>query len=156
LAMLIDSILILFVMRQIWNWPTVVAVAIVLPLATIDLAFLASNMLKVPSGGWFPIVIGITVFTLLTTWKQGRSMLMRRMSDGSMPLDLFIESIESDPPARVPGTAVFLTSATNSVPNSLLHNLKHNKVLHERVVFLTIVSRDVPYITADERYEVRA
>jgi KUP system potassium uptake protein len=156
LAMLIDSILIMFVMRQIWHWPTAVAIAIALPLATIDLAFLSSNLLKVPSGGWFPIVVGISVFTLLTTWKKGRSMLMRRMSDGSMPLDLFIESIEADPPARVPGTAVFLTSAVNSVPNSLLHNLKHNKVLHERVVFLTIVSRDVPYITADERYEVKS
>src|SRR5262249_41754005 len=80
---------------------------------------------------------------------------MRRLADESMPLDVFIESIESDPPARVPGTAVFLTSAINRVPHSLLHNLKHNKVLHERGVFLTIVTRDVPYVTRDERYEVR-
>ena len=155
LAMLIDSILILFVMRQLWHWPTPLALLIALPLATIDLAFLSSNLLKVPSGGWFPIVIGVTVFTLLTTWKRGRAMLMSRLADGSMPLDLFIESIESDPPPRVPGTAVFLTSGVNSVPNSLLHNLKHNKVLHERVVFLTIVSRDVPFVTADERYEIK-
>ena len=155
LAMLIDSILILFVMRQLWHWSTPLALLIALPLATIDLAFLSSNMLKVPSGGWFPIAIGVTVFTLLTTWKRGRAMLMSRLADGSMPLDLFIESIESDPPPRVPGTAVFLTSGTNSVPNSLLHNLKHNKVLHERVVFLTIVSRDIPYVTADERYEIK-
>ena len=155
LAMLIDSILILFVMRQMWRWSTPIALAIALPLATIDLAFLSSNMLKVPSGGWFPIVIGVTVFTLLTTWKRGRAMLMSRLADGSMPLDLFIESIEADPPPRVPGTAVFLTSGVNTVPNSLLHNLKHNKVLHERVVFLTIVTRDIPYVTSDERYEIK-
>ncbi len=155
LAMLIDSILILFVMRRVWRWPTVIAVAIALPLALIDLAFLTSNALKIPSGGWFPIVIGIAVFTVLTTWKKGRAMLMGRLSDESLPVDDFIASIELDPPTRVPGTAVFLTSAVNSVPHSLLHNLKHNKVLHERVVFLTIVSRDIPYVSLDERYEIK-
>ncbi len=111
--------------------------------------------MKIPSGGWFPIVIGISVFTLLTTWKKGRIVLMRRLSDGSLPLDVFIESIELDPPTRVPGTAVFLTSGVNSVPHSLLHNLKHNKVLHERVVFLTIVARDIPYVPLEERYEIK-
>ncbi len=155
LAMLIDSILILFVMRRMWGWPAWVAYTIAIPLIMIDLAFLTSNALKIPSGGWFPIVIGISVFTLLTTWKKGRALLMRRLSDGSLPLDVFIESIDLDPPTRVPGTAVFLTSAVNSVPNSLLHNLKHNKVLHERVVFLTIIVRDVPYVRADERYEIK-
>jgi KUP system potassium uptake protein len=155
LAMLIDSILILFVMRRMWKWTTPVAVAIALPLALIDIAFLTSNALKIPSGGWFPIVIGISVFTVLTTWKRGRAVLMRRLADGSLPLDAFIESIQLDPPTRVPGTAVFLTSAPNSVPHSLLHNLKHNKVLHERVVFLTIVPRDIPYVPVDERYEIK-
>ena len=155
LAMLIDSILILFVMRRMWNWPVAAAFAIAVPLISIDLAFLASNALKIPSGGWFPIVIGISVFTLLTTWKKGRIVLMRRMSDESLPLDVFIESIDLDPPTRVPGTAVFLTSAVNSVPNSLLHNLKHNKVLHERVVFLTIVARDIPYVPLEERYVIK-
>jgi KUP system potassium uptake protein len=155
LAMLIDSILVLFVMRRMWQWPTPVAFAIAVPLMLIDLAFLTSNTLKIPSGGWFPIVIGITVFTLLTTWKKGRAVLMHRLSDGSLPLDVFIESIQIDPPTRVPGTAVFLTSGVNSVPHSLLHNLKHNKVLHERVVFLTIVSRDIPYVPVEERYEIK-
>ncbi len=156
LAMLIDSILILFVIRRMWKWPVPVAVAIAIPMIAIDLAFLTSNALKIPSGGWFPIVIGIGVFTLLTTWKKGRIVLMRRLSDESLPLDAFIESIELDPPTRVPGTAVFLTSAINSVPHSLLHNLKHNKVLHERVVFLTIVARDIPYVPPEERYEIKA
>ncbi len=155
LAMLIDSILILFVMLRIWQWPTLVAVAIAVPLVLIDLAFLTSNALKIPSGGWFPIVIGIAVFTLLTTWKKGRAVLMNRLSDESLPVNDFIESIQLDPPTRVAGTAVFLTSAVNTIPHSLLHNLKHNKVLHERVVFLTIISRDIPYVSPEERYEIK-
>jgi KUP system potassium uptake protein len=156
LAMLIDSVLIFFVIRRIWQWSLPLALIIVTPLALIDLAFLASNALKIPSGGWFPIVIGISVFALLTTWKKGRLILMRRLSDGSLPLNDFIESIQLDPPTRVPGTAVFLTSALNSVPHSLLHNLKHNKVLHERVVFLTIISRDIPHVSVEERCEIKS
>ena len=111
---------------------------------------------KIPDGGWFPILIGIVVFTLLTTWKRGRLVLMDRLAEDAMPLDLFIQSIEASPPTRVPGTAVFLTSAQNRVPHALLHNLKHNKVLHERVVFLTVVTRDVPYIDDDERINIKA
>jgi KUP system potassium uptake protein len=154
LAMLIDSILIFVVMRQLWDWPTWVAIAIATPLMLVDLTFLTSNTMKIPDGGWFPILIGIIVFTLLTTWKRGRVVLMERLAEDAMPLDLFIQSIEASPPTRVPGTAVFLTSTQNRVPHALLHNLKHNKVLHERVVFLTIVTRDVPYVADDERYNV--
>src|SRR2546423_9187881 len=154
LAMLIDSILIFVVMRQLWDWPTWLAISIATPLLLVDLMFLSSNAPKIPEGGWFPILIGIVVFTLLTTWKRGRLVLMDRLAEDAMPLDLFIQSIEASPPTRVPGTAVFLTSAQNRVPHALLHNLKHNKVLHERVVFLTIVTRDVPYIGDDERYNV--
>jgi KUP system potassium uptake protein len=154
MAMLIDSILIFVVMRRLWHWPRLVAVAIVVPLLAIDLTFLGSNSLKIPDGGWFPLLVGGVVFTLLTTWKRGRSLLMKRLREDAMPLDLFIQSIEASPPLRVPGTAVFLTSAQKSVPHALLHNLKHNKVLHERVVFLTIVTKDVPYVTEEERFEI--
>jgi KUP system potassium uptake protein len=154
LAMLIDSILIFVVMRRIWEWPVWVAVLITTPLLLIDLTFLASNSLKIPDGGWFPLLIGGIVFTLLTTWKRGRSLLMRRLAEDAMPLDLFIQSIEASPPTRVPGTAVFLTSTQNRVPHALLHNLKHNKVLHERVVFLTILTQDIPFVPSDERYEI--
>jgi KUP system potassium uptake protein len=156
MAMLIDSILIFVVMRRLWNWPVWVAVAIATPLLLIDLTFLASNSLKIPDGGWFPLLIGGVVFTLLTTWKRGRSLLMHRLAEDAMPLDLFIQSIEASPPTRVPGTAVFLTSTQNRVPHALLHNLKHNKVLHERVVFLTIVTEDIPYVPTEERYEIDA
>jgi KUP system potassium uptake protein len=151
LAMLIDSVLIFFVMRRMWRWRPGSALAVVVPLGLIDFAFLASNSLKIPDGGWFPLLIGAVVFTLLTTWKRGRAVLLERLAEDTMPLDIFIESIAASPPLRVPGTAVFLTSAANRVPHALLHNLKHNKVLHDRVVFLTIVTRDIPRVSAAER-----
>jgi KUP system potassium uptake protein len=155
LAMLIDSISLFVVMRRLWHWPTFVALAVALPFVVIDVSFLASNSLKIPEGGWFPILVGIVVFTLLTTWKKGRSVLMTRLSRDALPLDMFIESVAAAPPVRVAGTSIFLSSSPGSVPHALLHNLKHNKVLHERVVFLTIVPRDIPVVSMDERYEVK-
>ncbi len=154
LALLIDSISIFVVMRRLWHWPTVAALAVAVPFVVIDVSFLTSNTLKIPEGGWFPILSGIVVFTLLTTWKKGRAVLMKRLSEDAMPLDLFIQSIAAAPPTRVAGTAVFLTSSPNSVPHALLHNLKHNKVLHERVVFLTIVTRDIPAVPAADRLQM--
>jgi hypothetical protein len=118
------------------------------------LAFLASNTLKIPDGGWFPLLIGGIVFTLLTTWKRGRKVLFDRLSEDALPLKEFIQSIELAPPVRVEGTAVFLTSTPDRVPHALLHNLKHNKVLHERVVFLTVVTREIPFVASDERIEI--
>ena len=153
LAMLIDSISLFVVMRRLWLWPTAFAVVVAVPFMLIDFAFLASNSLKIPEGGWFPILSGIVVFTLLTTWKKGRAVLMRRLSDDAMPLDLFIQSVTAAPPTRVTGTAIFLTSSPNSVPHALLHNLKHNKVLHERVVFLTVLTEDIPAVPPEDRYE---
>ena len=153
-GMLIDTILIFFVMRRLWRWPVAAALAVVVPLGLVDAALVSSNALKIPDGGWFPLLIGGIVFTLLTTWKRGRILLMQRLSEDAMPLDLFIPSIEAAPPARVPGTAVFLTSTPDRVPHALLHNLKHNKVLHERVVFLTVVTRDYPFVAEDDRFEI--
>ncbi|MCC6197364.1 MAG: potassium transporter Kup [Burkholderiales bacterium] len=154
LAMLIDSILIFVVMRRLWRWPLWLALAIAAPLTVIDLAFLASNSLKIPDGGWFPLVVGGAVFTLLTTWKRGRALLWDRLSTEALPLDAFIQSIELSPPTRVEGTAVFMTATPNRVPHALLHNLKHNKVLHERVVFMTIVVRDIPYVAEKSRLAI--
>ena len=154
MSMLIDSILIYFVMRRMWRWPSYVALAIAVPLVLIDGAFLASNSLKIPDGGWFPLLIGGVVFTLLTTWKRGRKVLFDRLSEDALPLKEFIQSIELAPPVRVEGTAVFLTSTPDRVPHALLHNLKHNKVLHERVVFLTVVTREIPFVALDERIEI--
>ncbi|MEO8485237.1 MAG: potassium transporter Kup [Betaproteobacteria bacterium] len=154
MSMLIDSILIYFVMRRLWHWPAWIALAIALPLALIDAAFLASNSLKIPDGGWFPLLVGAVVFTLMTTWKRGRKILLDRLSEDALPLEAFIQSIEIAPPVRVEGTAVFLTSTQDRVPHALLHNLKHNKVLHERVVFLTVVTREIPFVAPDERLEI--
>ena len=154
LAMMIDSVLIYVVMRRIWRWNRLIATAIALPLVLIDLAFLASNSLKIPEGGWFPLVIGAVVFTLLTTWKRGRMVLMERLADDTMPLALFIESIGTSPPPRVPGTAVFLTSTGKRAPHAMLHNLKHNKVLHDRVVILTVHTRDIPRVDLEDRVEI--
>ena len=154
MSMVIDSILIYFVMRRIWKWGAPVALAIVVPLLLVDLAFWSSNLLKIPYGGWFPLVVCINMFTLVTTWKRGRKVLMDRLAEDALPLKEFIQSIELAPPVRVEGTAVFLTSTPDRVPHALLHNLKHNKVLHERVVFLTVVTREVPFVPEDERIEI--
>ena len=154
LAMAIDSLLIFIVLRKMWHWSTALAAAIVVPLLLIDFSFLASNALKIPDGGWVPIVIGTVLFTLLTTWKKGRAILLERMSEETMPLDVFVASIQASPPLRVPGTAIFLTSTPSRVPSALLHNLKHNKVLHERVVLLTLTTRDIPRVSLSERFSL--
>jgi KUP system potassium uptake protein len=154
MALTIDSLLIYVVLTRLWRWNRFAALAIVIPLLAIDLAFLASNALKIPQGGWFPIAIGILAFTLLTTWKRGRAILFERLAEETMPVDLFIASIEANPPLRVPGTAVFLTSTEGRVPHALLHNLKHNKVLHERVVLLTLKTRDVPTVPLSKRLKI--
>ena len=154
MALTIDSLLIYVVLTRLWRWNHFAALAIVVPLLTIDVLFLTSNALKIPQGGWFPIAIGIAVFTLLTTWKRGRAILFQRLADETMPVDLFIESIRQSPPPRVPGTAVFLTSTEGRIPHALLHNLKHNKVLHERVVLLTLKTRDIPTVPLSKRLRV--
>lgn len=120
----------------------------------IDIAFFSANALKIADGGWFPLLMGAIIFTMLTTWKRGRAILMERLQSDAMPIDLFVGGIGDDYPIRVPGTAIFLTSSAEGVPHALLHNLKHNKVLHERVVLLTVKTEDVPYVPASERVEI--
>ena len=120
----------------------------------VDLTFFSSNMLKIASGGWFPLLMALAIFILLTTWKRGREVLMERLQADAMPLDLFIDGIGEDYPIRVPGTAVFMTSNGDGVPHALLHNLKHNKVLHERVVLLTVITEDIPYVTDTDNVEI--
>ncbi len=154
LAMLIDSLLIYVVLTRLWRWNRLAALCIAVPLLLIDAAFLASNALKILDGGWFPIVIGAIVFTLLTTWKRGRSILHARLAEETMPIDAFVESIAAAPPSRVPGTAVFLTNTPGRVPHALLHNLKHNKVLHERVVLLTMITREIPVVAPADRVRI--
>jgi KUP system potassium uptake protein len=120
---------------------------------TVDGLYLGANLLKIPDGGWFPLLVGAVAFTLLTTWAKGRSLMIARMDEASLPMEIFIKSAASSA-ARVPGTAVFMTSSASGVPHALLHNLKHNKVLHERVFLLTVRIEDVPYVAEGSRSEI--
>lgn len=153
-AMLIDSVLIAVVLLNMWKWNRIVVVALLTLFFAVDGMYLAANLLKVPEGGWFPLLVGVIAFTLLTTWARGRQLLIDRMNEASLPMEIFIKSAATSA-ARVPGTAVFMTSTANGVPHALLHNLKHNKVLHERVILLTVRIQDVPYVDRDKRFELR-
>ncbi|MBV8031103.1 MAG: KUP/HAK/KT family potassium transporter, partial [Betaproteobacteria bacterium] len=117
----------------------------------IDATFFAAAMHKVLEGGWFPLALGAGVFLVMTTWRRGRQILFERLREASVPLAPFLESVFRQPPERVAGTAVFLTATPEATPNALLHSLKHYKVLHERVVFLTVEFRDVPWVPFDQR-----
>ena len=153
-AMLIDSILISVVLRQMWNWNRFVVAGLLVLFFTVDFSYLSANLLKIPAGGWFPLLVGAIAFTLLTTWAKGRQLMIARMNEASLPMEIFIKSAAPSA-ARVPGTAVFMTSSASGVPHALLHNLKHNKVLHERVILLTVRIEDVPYVMPEKRLEVR-
>ncbi|HEY9103845.1 potassium transporter Kup [Chitinimonas sp.] len=120
----------------------------------VDVALLAANIPKIPEGGWFPMMVGLIMLGMMFTWKRGRRQLFHRIHDGELPLDLFVESIEANPPHRVEGTAIFMTGSVDSTPHALLHNLKHNKVLHEQVIFLTISSTDVPVVADKDKLKV--
>jgi KUP system potassium uptake protein len=149
-AMFIDTCLLAVVLFSLWKWNRVLAFGLLAVFFTVDIAYLASNLTKVPDGGWFPLLVGMIIFTLLTTWARGRKLMIARLREAAMPLKVFIASAASSA-TRVPGTAVFMTSTPDGVPHALLHNLKHNKVLHERIVLLTVKILDVPYVEDDGR-----
>jgi KUP system potassium uptake protein len=149
-AMLIDTVLIAVVLFQLWRWNAWAAGLLVAIFLTVDLAYFGANLIKVPDGGWVPLLIGLIAFTLLTTWAKGRKLMIERMNEASMPVQVFIKSAANSA-ARVPGTAVFMTTSPDGIPHALLHNLKHNKVLHERIILLTVRIEDVPYIEGNDR-----
>ena len=153
-AMLIDAVLISVVLLQLWNWNRYLAIGLLALFFTVDGLYLGANLLKIPAGGWFPLLIGAIAFTLLTTWAKGRQLLLARMDEASLPMEIFIKSAATSA-TRVPGTAVFMTSSASGVPHALLHNLKHNKVLHERVILLTVKIQDVPYVPEEKRAETQ-
>jgi len=153
-TMVIECVLGMVVARLIWKWPVWMIAIVIGSMAAVDMVFFASNAMKFLSGGWFPIAIGAAVFTLLMTWKRGRTLMFRRLSESGIPLKPFLEGLNAHPPTRVGGTAIFMTSNTDTVPHALLHNLKHNKVLHEQTVFLTIVSHDVPVVPPEDRVQL--
>jgi KUP system potassium uptake protein len=149
-AMLIDNFLIAVVLFGLWKWKKRYAVPLLALFFVVDLAYFSANLTKVPDGGWFPLLAGVLIFTLLTTWSKGRRLMVERMRESAMPIKVFIQSAATSA-TRVKGTAVFMTSTPEGVPHALLHNLKHNKVLHERVILLTVKIADQPYVDEKDR-----
>ncbi len=155
ITMVTTTVFLWMVAPQRWGWSTRRANLVFLPLALVEVLFLASNSLKVDHGGWFPLVFGAAVYTLLSTWKRGRSLLKRQLQEHALNLKDFVHSLSTYPPTRVEGTAIYLTPNAETVPHALLHNLKHNKVLHERVVFLSAQAADVPHVGPDQGIDLR-
>jgi KUP system potassium uptake protein len=154
LDMLITTVLTFFVLRYGWKYPLWICLLPTGFFFVVDLAFFSSNLLKLFDGGWFPLMIGGLIFMLMMTWKQGRTLLSAKQQTEAMDLPSFLDAVFVAPPHRVEGTAVFLTAETGTVPNALLHNLKHNKVLHEQNLFVTVKSHEVPWIGLDKRLAV--
>ena len=152
--MLITTVLTFFVIRYAWKLPLLLCIAATSVFFVIDFAFFASNLLKLPYGGWFPLVIGGAIFTLMITWKEGRRLMGEVQRADSIDLRSFLDAVFVSPPLRVDGSAVFLTAEPGTVPNALLHNLKHNKVLHEQNLFVTVRSHEVPWIPMNKRIEM--
>jgi KUP system potassium uptake protein len=153
-AMFIDTCLLSVVLFTLWKWPKWKSLPILAVFFVVDIAYLGANLLKVPQGGYFPLLIGLVIFTMLTTWSRGRVLMRERMSESSMPMEVFIKSA-SNSASRVPGTAIFMASSSAGVPSALLHNIKHNKVLHERVIILTVQIDDVPYVDEANRVDCK-
>ncbi len=153
-TMTITTILFCVVARDRWHWPRWRILAVGALFLTVDLAFLGANIVKIATGGWFPIVVALGVYLVMTTWKRGRQIVATILSDSSLPMDLFLSDIARRQPPRVPGTAVFMTSNPTGVPVVLLHHLKHNKVLHQTVVIMSIEGEEFPQVSADERVTV--
>ncbi|WP_435417939.1 potassium transporter Kup [Parerythrobacter aurantius] len=152
-AMFIDTILLAAVLISLWRWPLWKALPLVAAFFIVDMAYLGANLIKVPDGGWFPLLVGLVIFTLLTTWARGRKLMRERMSEVALPIEIFAKSANNSA-VRVPGTAIFMASSTAGVPSALLHNIKHNKVLHERVVILTVDIAEIPYVDPEKRCEI--
>jgi KUP system potassium uptake protein len=153
-TMTIDSILVMIVFRRMWHWSKPHVAIVGGMFLFVDAAFLTANADKVEHGGWFPLVLGSVIFTMMATWRRGRELVMREIRQSGLALEPFISSISAHPPLRVPGTAVFLTANLDAVPHALLHNLKHNKVLHERNVLLTVEVLETPTAEDDERVAI--
>ncbi|MFZ4748191.1 MAG: potassium transporter Kup, partial [Sphingomonas sp.] len=149
-TMFISTLMIGVLTAKVWNWPKWRVYLVTGTFIVIDGAYLSSNLIKVPEGGWLPLLVAAVIFVLLTTWAKGRELMIARLREAAMPVKVFIQSAASSA-TRVPGTAVFMTSAADGVPHALLHNLKHNKVIHDRVILLTVKIADMPYVEEETR-----
>jgi len=153
-TMAITTLLLYVVAREIWHWKAAVAVPLMAAFLVVDLAFFGANIVKVADGGWFPLAAAILIYTMMVTWKKGRKLLAERLQPGILPIPLMLESVAAEKPARVPGTAVFMDRVPEGTPPAFLHNLKHNKVVHKRVVFLTVETEDVPTVPNERRISI--
>jgi len=153
-TMVVTTLLLAVVERERWKWPLAATLAFSAVFLAIDLAFWAANIVKIPHGGWFPLVVGAIVFTLMSTWKTGRRVLAEQLQGRTLPIELFLDDVRRSPPHRVPGTAVFMYGSRQGTPPALLHSLKHYGVLHKTVVFLSVETQEVPHVPPEERVEV--
>jgi KUP system potassium uptake protein len=154
-TMTITTVLAGAVMRGVWRWQWPTVAVVLVPIMTVDLALFGANALKIPSGGWFPLVIGLVVFTIMTTWRAGRRLVQTRLASETVPLASFLATCDEAVEARVSGTAVFLTTQTELVPVTLLRNLKHNKVLHRTVLLVRVVTENIPRVAGADRIKAR-
>lgn len=155
-ALMVVTTVLMFVYSRThlrWSLPTAVSVAAVF--LAVDLAFFGANLLKFKQGAWLPLLVAACIYLLITTWNQGRALLRERFSREQMPIKSLLDDLASDPLPRVPGTAVFMVGSADTIPHALLHNLKHNKVIHERVVFLTVITEEVPRVSRSRRLEIK-
>jgi KUP system potassium uptake protein len=153
-TMAITTVLYYVIARARWNWSLARAGGFAAIFLAIDLAFFSANIIKVHDGGWVPLAIGLVVFTMMTTWKRGRAHLRSILVERSLPVEELLASLERSKPVRVPGTAIFMTSEAEGTPVVLLHHLKHNKVLHEQVILLSIIGLEVPEVPTSERLTI--
>jgi KUP system potassium uptake protein len=153
-TMVITTLLLFVVARRLWGWRLLTTGALIALFLVVDLAFFGANIMKVPHGGWFPLVVGAGIYTLMATWKRGRQILHSRLQAEAIPFHMVLEDIEADPPHRVPGTAVYMVGTPDATPPALVHNLAHNKVLHEQVICLTVMTKEIPYVRKGQRVEM--
>ncbi len=154
MTMLITTLLAFVVAYRRWKWPLWAAVSVTVLFLIVDLAFFGANIVKIHQGGWFPLVVGAFVYLLMSTWKRGRHILAERLQRDAFPFAQFVATVRPDSPPRVPGTAVFMARDSEATPAALLHNLKHNKVLHEQVILLTVITEEVPQVPKERRIEI--
>ena len=153
-TMLVSTALITVVARRIWGWSIPLTVSVIGVFLLVDLTFFAANALKIPQGGWFPLLVGAVAFTLMSTWRRGRQIILERTSEDNLPLKQFINTLDPSALPRVNGTAVYLARHRETVPYALTDNLRHNKVLHDRVVLLTVVTERSPRVSEEVRIAV--
>lgn len=154
MTMTLDAILLIVVAVKIWQWKPYLAGLLIVPFIVLDAAYFSSTSLKFIHGGWLPVMIGILAFFVMATWKRGRDSVQTRLNQETMPLSLFVNSIGASAGQTVPGTAVFMNSSLEQVPHALLHNMKHNKIIHERNIVLRIATQDVPFVEDAERLTI--